>query len=139
MPEQPKIFDCEKPEGNHAKTLQPLVSTDLLSADVQLVREGGANTLHYHTGQDGLFVVLDGRARFYGSEDTAIAELGEHEGIVIPHGTEYWFESAGAEPLHLLHVAAISETTEDERITVVSGDSSTTIMESERAEEVSTE
>lgn len=138
MPEQPKVFDCEKPEGGHAKILQPLVSSDLLEADVQVVREGGANTLHYHTGQDGLFVVLNGSARFYGTQDEVLAELDEHEGIMIPRGTEYWFESAGDE-LHLLHVAAISETTDDERITVESGESSTTHVDHERAEEVSPE
>jgi mannose-6-phosphate isomerase-like protein (cupin superfamily) len=136
MADAPKVFDCEQPAGDHAKILQPLVSTDLLSADVQVVREGGANTPHYHTGQDGLFVVLDGAARFYRSEDEELAVLDELEGILVPHGTEYWFESAGDEPLHLLHVSAISETVEDERVTVVAGESSTTHVDEERAEEV---
>lgn len=136
MADRPKVFSYERPEGDHPKVLQPLVSTDILEADVQLVREGGSNTLHYHTGQDGVFVVLEGTARFYESEDEAIADLDAGEGIVIPRGTEYWFESAGSEPLHLLHVAAISDASEDERVTVVSGESSTTHIASERAEEV---
>ncbi|MFB6096575.1 MAG: cupin domain-containing protein [Haloferacaceae archaeon] len=136
MADAPKVFDCEQPAGDHKKILQPLVSTDLLSADVQVVREGGANTLHYHTGQDGLFVVLDGAARFYRSEDEVLAELDELEGILIPHGTEYWFESADGEPMHLLHVAALSETIDDERVTVVAGESSTTHVDEERGQEV---
>ena len=31
-------------------------------------------------------------------------ELGKHEGVVIPHGVKYWFESMGDEKLEIMHI-----------------------------------
>lgn len=115
---QPQTFECERPSADHKKVMNPLCASDLLEADIQLVREGGANDLHYHTGQDGFFLVLDGRARFYDDNDEVIAELGRREGVLIPHGFRYWFEKAGDEPAEILHVAGVSDTLDDERIEV---------------------
>lgn len=117
---QPQTFECERPSADHKKVMNQLCASDLLEADIQLVREGGANKLHYHTGQDGFFLVLDGRARFYDENDEAIAELGQREGILIPHGLRYWFEKVGDEPAEILHVAGVSDTLDDERIEVKS-------------------
>lgn len=117
---QPQTFECERPGADHKKVMNPLCASDLLEADIQLVREGGANKLHYHTGQDGFFLVLDGRARFHDENDEVIAELGQREGILIPHGSEYWFEKVSDEPAEILHVAGVSDTLDDERIEVKS-------------------
>ncbi len=35
-----------------------------------------------------------------------LADLGKHEGILMPRGYKYWFESASDEPLEILQVAA---------------------------------
>ncbi|MFW5918037.1 MAG: hypothetical protein ACOCR0_01010, partial [Haloferacaceae archaeon] len=64
MPD-PQTFTCERPTADREKVMNLLCASELLEADVQLVREGGANELHYHTGQDGFFLVLRGSARFY--------------------------------------------------------------------------
>jgi mannose-6-phosphate isomerase-like protein (cupin superfamily) len=55
---------------------------------------------------DGYWFVLGGRARFYTTGDELLAELGRHEGILIPRGFPYWFESAGQQDLELLQVEA---------------------------------
>ena len=65
----------------------------MLLADMQLVKQGGENALHSHTQSDGFFIVLEGAVKFYGESDVLLAELGKQEGIVIPHGFKYLFES----------------------------------------------
>lgn len=119
---EPQTFTCDRPTEDREKVMNMLCLSDLLEADIQLVREGGANNLHYHTGQDGFFLVLDGSARFYDENEDVIAELDEREGILIPHGFRYWFEKAGDEPAEILHVAGVSDTLDDERIEVVDGE-----------------
>lgn len=121
MTPQPETFHCDRPTADHKKVIKSLCRTDLLEADVQLLREGGANKPHHHTGQDGFFMVLSGAARFYGPDDEILAELDERDGIVIPHGANYWFEKASDEPAEILHVAAISDRLEDERVGGVTG------------------
>jgi mannose-6-phosphate isomerase-like protein (cupin superfamily) len=88
----------------------------MLLADMQLVKQGGENALHSHTQSDGFFIVLEGAVKFYGESDVLLAELGKQEGIVIPHGFKYWFESSGAEPLQILHVGAKAPGIDDVRL-----------------------
>lgn len=121
MAQRPETFHCERPPAEHSKVIRSLCGSELLEADVQLVDEGGANKLHHHTGQDGLFLVLDGAVRFHGAGDEVIAELEARDGILIPHGFDYWFERAGEGAAEVLHVAAISDATEDRRVGESSG------------------
>jgi mannose-6-phosphate isomerase-like protein (cupin superfamily) len=103
---EPVTFQYLRPELRRGKAALPLVRTDLLLAMVQVAAEGGENNLHSHAHMDGFWFVLRGAARFYGEGDVVVAELGAHEGILIPRGFSYWFESAGDEPLELLQVEA---------------------------------
>jgi mannose-6-phosphate isomerase-like protein (cupin superfamily) len=73
-------------------------------AMVQVLAEGGENNLHSHATLDGFWFVLKGRVRFYSDFTTVAAELGPLEGILVPRGAKYWFESASKEPLELLQV-----------------------------------
>lgn len=111
-----EVFDYTRPETEHKKDVVRLTDTASFKADMQIVREGGANNLHHHTGNDGFWLVMDGRARFYGEDDEVLAEVGENEGVLIPHDTKYWFESAGEDPLEILHVASYVEGKEDKRV-----------------------
>jgi mannose-6-phosphate isomerase-like protein (cupin superfamily) len=99
-----RTFRYEKPEIERGKKVLRLARTDRMIGLVHVVREGGENNLHSHPHQDGFYFVLKGKVRFYGQGDTLIGELGPFEGIVIPRGTAYWFESAGKEALELLSV-----------------------------------
>lgn len=92
--------------GDANKGLVRLASTDLMRGAVQVIEDGGENVLHYHEGMDSFWMVLKGKARFYGPEDKLVGEYGPHEGLVTPRGARYWFEKASEEPLELLHVAA---------------------------------
>ena len=90
--------------------------TELLGVSFQTVREGGETNLHAHPGIDGVWFVLAGRARFYEDVETVTAELGAHEGILIPHGVKYWFESASDEPLEIMHITGRYPNAKRERI-----------------------
>lgn len=131
MADQPQVFKYERPDVDptlskigtikdwrrsstaKGKASFRLCRSDLVRADVKVLVEGGEDELHYHPGNDGFWMVLEGRARYYGEGDVVISELGKHEGILIPRGFSYWFESVGDEPLELLHVAALVQNIKD--------------------------
>lgn len=112
-----KRFSFELPdeEDKRGKTHVSLVRSDLVRGAVQVVYEGGETNLHSHSGNDGFWYVLAGRALFYEDEDTLYADLGPNEGVLIPRGTPYWFESGSSEPLQILHVSAKAQNVEDQR------------------------
>jgi mannose-6-phosphate isomerase-like protein (cupin superfamily) len=93
------------PDGPYeGKVITRLARTDRMLANVQVLKTGGENNLHSHKHLDGFWMVLAGRVRFYGDGDEVLAELGPHEGILVPRHFKYWFESVGDEPLQLLQV-----------------------------------
>ena len=111
------LFSYRKPENlKGGKAIVQLAESDIIRGRVQIVREGGENNLHSHTGMDGFWMVLHGRVKFYGPGDELLAELSQHEGILLPRGTEYWFESSGDEDLELLQMAAFEKGVKVQRI-----------------------
>lgn len=111
-----KVFKYEKPEFDGVKKSIELCRSDLLKGLIQVVKQGGENNLHTHTGDDAFWMVLSGAVKFYGEGDKVIAELKKHEGIMIPRGFMYWFESASDEPLEILRVSAHDQKTENKRV-----------------------
>jgi mannose-6-phosphate isomerase-like protein (cupin superfamily) len=101
-----QTFAYERGPSSREKDIVPLVKTTLMKVAVQVVHEGGENNLHYHLNSDTTWFVLKGNVRFYGPGDAVIAELGPHEGITIPGGARYWFETTGAEDLEILQMVA---------------------------------
>lgn len=112
-----KLFSYRKPETlKGGKAIVQLAESDIIRGRVQIVREGGENNLHSHKGMDGFWMVLRGRVKFYGPGDELLAELAQHEGILLPRGSEYWFESSGDEDLELLQMAAFEKGVKVERV-----------------------
>jgi mannose-6-phosphate isomerase-like protein (cupin superfamily) len=104
---------------NHGKTSTRLVRTDHINSGVQVVAEGGETNLHAHTSQDEIWFVLNGVATFYTEGDAVVARLSKHEGLLIPHGAAYWFESsseAGDNLVILRFGASVPEAGPDRRI-----------------------
>lgn len=102
------VFRYRRPDQLKTRRgIAPLVRSDILFSAVQVIREGGENSLHSHSAMDGFWFVLRGRARFYGAGDRLIGEIGQHEGVFVPRNVPYWFESVGEELLELLQVEAI--------------------------------
>jgi mannose-6-phosphate isomerase-like protein (cupin superfamily) len=99
------------------KLIVPLDRSDLLSVHVQVVQpHGGETNMHAHNGLDSCWMVLNGRARFYGFGDELVTEAGKHEGVFIPQGVPYWFEAAGEEPLEILHITARNKDVANDRV-----------------------
>lgn len=98
------------------KELRFLHKGSILQVEMQLVGPGGETNLHAHTGQEEAWIVVSGKARFHGRESAERWELGRLDGIFIPQGTPYWFESVGDEPLEILRVSARDPNTRDERV-----------------------
>lgn len=101
---EPKVFRYVKPELDRVKGVVVLARSDIMLAAVQLVKKGGENNLHSHSTMDGFWFVLKGRVKFYGDKDVLLGEFGPHEGIFLPRGVRYWFESSSDEVLEILQV-----------------------------------
>jgi mannose-6-phosphate isomerase-like protein (cupin superfamily) len=99
-------FDMHAPLVEAGKHHTRLPRTDILYLGLQSIANGGETNLHKHDDQDAAWIVLDGRAKFYTEGDRVVATIGKNEGLVIPRGTLYWFESEGDECLVILRVAA---------------------------------
>lgn len=66
-PRAPQKFAYSKPDGQqNGKAIVSLCQTDIIRGAVQVVKEGGDNNLHSHTGMDGFWMVLKGAVRFTG-------------------------------------------------------------------------
>jgi mannose-6-phosphate isomerase-like protein (cupin superfamily) len=100
-------FSYERPDAViDRKGVVYLAHSDLMSATVQVIPEGGDNNMHYHPHSDGFWMVLQGKCRFYGP-DGVIGEYGPYEGLTTPRNSRYWFETADkTQELHLLHINA---------------------------------
>lgn len=116
MEREAKLFKYQRPEFEGVKKTMHMCNSDLMKVQVQVVKDGGENNLHTHTGEDAFWLVLNGAVKFYGESDQVIGELKKQEGILIPRGFSYWFESAGEEPLEILRVTARDQTTENRRV-----------------------
>ncbi|HTH99222.1 MAG TPA: cupin domain-containing protein [Stellaceae bacterium] len=110
-----KPFQFRIPEGTRPKEIVSLSKSDLQKINVQVIADGGENNLHYHTGSDTTWMVLRGKARFYGPGDVMIGEFAQHEGVFMPGGARYWFEKAGDEPLELLQMVAYERQPDGEK------------------------
>jgi mannose-6-phosphate isomerase-like protein (cupin superfamily) len=103
---QATVVRYERPDTDRDRAVKVQGHTDRMLVATQFLRSGGESNLHAHRTLDGFWFVLAGRARFYTTDDELVAELGPHEGIIVPRDYPYWFESAGDEPLELLQVEA---------------------------------
>jgi mannose-6-phosphate isomerase-like protein (cupin superfamily) len=111
------LFGYQSPDMlEKGKGIVKLCRSDIVYSSVQMLQAGGENNLHAHPAQDGIWIVLKGRVKFYGKDDAVLAELGPMQGIHIPRGFYYWFESASPERLEILQVEAIDKSVKNERL-----------------------
>jgi mannose-6-phosphate isomerase-like protein (cupin superfamily) len=111
------VFGYQRPEKlEKGKGIVRLARSDLCYATVQVLQSGGENNLHAHPAQDGIWIVLKGRVKFYGKDNVVLAELGPMEGIHIPRGYYYWFESSSPEMLEILQMESIDHSVKNERL-----------------------
>ncbi len=103
----PKVttYSMKVPLLTSGRTNQVLARTDTVEVRAKVYAEGGENALHTHLDEDHTFFVLDGQATFYGPDEQTTT-VGRHEGIMIPAGAYYRFQSTGDTNLVLLRFGA---------------------------------
>ena len=116
MPQEAKEFRYQTPQFEGVKKTLQVCNSDLMKVQVQVVKDGGENNLHTHTGDDAFWYVISGAVKFYGEGDKLVGEYQKGEGILIPRGYKYWFESAAPEPLEILRVTAKDQNVENKRV-----------------------
>jgi mannose-6-phosphate isomerase-like protein (cupin superfamily) len=116
MPQEAKEFRHQTPEFEGVKKTWQVCNSDLMKVQVQVVKNGGENNLHTHTGEDAFWYVITGAVKFYGEGDKLVGEYKKGEGILIPRGYKYWFESASQEPLEILRVTAKDQNIDNKRV-----------------------
>jgi mannose-6-phosphate isomerase-like protein (cupin superfamily) len=103
-----EVFKLRTPLLKKGRLDTVLAETDLMQVRMKCYAEGGENVLHAHTTEDHVFVILQGQANFHDKEGNSRI-LGRNDGIMLPRGTHYWFQSCGDEPLVMLRVGASKE------------------------------
>ena len=101
----PQLFRLRTPLMAQGRLDTVLAETETMQVRIKCYAAGGENALHAHRAEDHTFIVLAGQARFWGT-DGEIATLGRNQGILLPKGCYYRFESCADEPLVLLRVGA---------------------------------
>ena len=111
-----KEFRYQTPQFEGVKKTLQVCNSDLMKVQVQIVKDGGENNLHTHTGEDAFWYVISGAVKFYGEGNKLVGEYKKGEGVLIPRGYKYWFESAANEPLEILRVTAKDQNAENKRV-----------------------
>jgi mannose-6-phosphate isomerase-like protein (cupin superfamily) len=103
----PKVtrYSMKVPLLTSGRTNQVLARTDTVEVRAKVYAAGGENALHTHLDEDHTFFVLDGEATFYGPDEQSMV-VGRYEGIMLPAGAFYRFESTGDTNLVLLRIGA---------------------------------
>lgn len=100
---QPTLFKMTAPLLDKGRSNTPLANTENMWATLKVYASGGENGLHTHPNEDHTFIIMQGRARYYGPNGV-IGDRGALEGIMLPAGAYYWFEAISDEPLVILRV-----------------------------------
>jgi mannose-6-phosphate isomerase-like protein (cupin superfamily) len=83
-----------------------LPGTDALSARVKVYVEGGENEMHSHPREDHTFCVLEGEATFRIERDDNTVVARQHDAVLLPRGTRYWFTNTGGTNLVMLRIGS---------------------------------
>jgi mannose-6-phosphate isomerase-like protein (cupin superfamily) len=116
MAQESKEFRHQTHEYEGVKKAWQVCNSDLMKVQVQVVKNGGENNLHTHTGEDAFWYVISGAVKFYGEGDKLVGEYKKGEGLLVPRGYKYWFESASQEPLEILRVTAKDQNIDNKRV-----------------------
>ncbi len=104
--EEPTVFTMTAKLPTQGRSDIPLGATGNMSVILKAYASGGENALHAHVREDHTFIILQGRATFYGIGNRTLAVLGRYQGILLPKGAYYRFEAGIEEQLVMLRVGA---------------------------------
>jgi mannose-6-phosphate isomerase-like protein (cupin superfamily) len=102
---KPSFFKLEAQLPQQGLTDTPVAASEKMWVVLKTYAADGENGLHAHPNEDHTFVVLQGEAIFYGPNDEEKV-IGKNEGVLLPHGTFYWFKAKGDEPLVMIRIGS---------------------------------
>lgn len=100
-----RVFKLRGPVLAKGRADTPLAITDEMWVHLKVYAEGGENALHSHVKEDHVFIVLDGEATFHDQMGAATV-LTKYEGILLPKGALYRFQSSGKTNLVMLRMGS---------------------------------
>lgn len=101
-----QVFDLRTPYLKQGRTTDVRARTDLMTVTIKVYAEGGENAMHCHPYEDHAFVVVEGQATFHLGSDGNVRVLNTYEGVMLPKGAFYWFESTGDRNLVMIRTGA---------------------------------
>jgi mannose-6-phosphate isomerase-like protein (cupin superfamily) len=101
-----QIFNLTTPYLLQGITSDERARSDLLTVLIKVYASGGENRMHAHVHEDHSFIVLEGEAMFHFDDDDNTRVVKSYEGVMLPKGTYYRFESTGQGNLVMLRVGA---------------------------------
>jgi mannose-6-phosphate isomerase-like protein (cupin superfamily) len=104
-PDDNGFFNLRTPLLKSGITTDTRAKTEVLNVTIKVYADGGENEMHAHVGEDHAFVVLSGQATFHVGSNESSRVVNKYEGVMLPSGTEYWFQSTGPN-LVMLRVGA---------------------------------
>jgi mannose-6-phosphate isomerase-like protein (cupin superfamily) len=103
---QAQVFNLTTPYLLQGITSDERARSELLSVLIKVYASGGENRMHAHVHEDHSFIVLEGEASFHLDDEDNVHVLKPYEGVMLPKGTYYRFESSGDTNLIMLRVGA---------------------------------
>lgn len=107
--QEARFFQLSTPLLSEGKLQSTLAEAGLMTVAIKVYATGGENAMHIHPNEDHIFVVLQGQATFHVQTDENSRTNRKYEGVMLPKGTPYWFQSTAAENLVMLRVGADAE------------------------------
>lgn len=104
-PGVPSFFKLKARLPLQGRTDTPVAATDDMTVVLKTYAATGENELHAHTTEDHTFIVLQGRANFYGPKGE-VKTIVVNEGVMLPRGTFYWCRAEGETPLVKVRVGS---------------------------------
>jgi mannose-6-phosphate isomerase-like protein (cupin superfamily) len=105
---KPSAFAVRAQLLSQGRTETVLAASNLLTVRLKVYASGGENMLHAHAEEDHVFVILQGEAEFFDAQGP-FGIFGAHQGVLLPRGNVYRFNSTGGEPLVMLRLGAPNE------------------------------
>ena len=101
-----EFFTLKTPYLKQGITTDYVAKTDMMSVAMKVYAEGGENRMHLHPAEDHSFIVMEGEATFHVGTPENIHVLRRFEGVMLPMGTPYYFQSSGSGNLVMIRVGA---------------------------------
>ena len=98
-----KVFSLRSPLLSSGSTTDLVAESELSWYHIKVYAQGGENALHMHPNEEHSFVILEGEATFYDVDEQPTV-VTKYQGVLLPKGTLYYFQSTGDTHLVMLRI-----------------------------------